>query len=54
MVDKVLKGTKPGDMDVVMMEDEPNALGLYINKESAEKMGISIAPELLKKAAKVF
>lgn len=54
MVDQVLKGTKPGDMDVVFMENEPNALALYVNKESAEKMGVTIPPELLAKAAQVF
>jgi putative tryptophan/tyrosine transport system substrate-binding protein len=54
MVDKVLKGTKPGDMDVVSMKDQPGSLGLYINKTSAEKMGVTIPPELLKKAAHVF
>jgi putative ABC transport system substrate-binding protein len=54
MVDKVLKGTKPGDMDVVSMKDQPGSLGLYINKASAEKMGVTIPPELLKKAAHVF
>ena len=54
MVDKVLKGTKPGDMDVVFMENVPNSLGLYINKASAEKMGVTIPSDLLKKAAHVF
>ncbi len=54
MVDEVLKGRKPGDMDVVFMKDLPNSLGLYINKASAEKMGVKIPPELLSKAAHVF
>ncbi len=54
MVDKVLKGTKPGDMDVQYMKDLPNSLALYVNKASAEKMGVKISPDLLKKAAKVF
>lgn len=54
MVDEVLKGRKPGDMDVVFMKDLPNSLGLYINKASAEKMGVKIPPELLNKAAHVF
>jgi putative ABC transport system substrate-binding protein len=54
MVDKVLKGTKAGDMDVVFMEDEPGSLGLYINKASAEKMGVTISPEMLDKAAHVY
>jgi len=54
MADKVLKGKKPGDLDVVFMKDLPNSLGLYINKESAEKIGVTIPPELLRKAAHVF
>jgi putative tryptophan/tyrosine transport system substrate-binding protein len=54
MVDRVLKGTKAGDMDVVFMEDEPGSLGLYINKASAEKMGVSVPPEMLAKAARVY
>ncbi len=54
MVDKVLKGAKPGDLDVVRMEDVPDSLGLYINKASAEKMGVKVPPELLAKAAHVF
>jgi putative tryptophan/tyrosine transport system substrate-binding protein len=54
MVDKVLKGTKPGDMDVQYMKDLPNSLALYVNKESAEKMGVKLSPALLKRAAQVF
>ena len=54
MVEKVLKGAKPGDLDVVFMKDLPNSLGLYINKDSAEKMGVTVPPELLKNAAHVF
>lgn len=54
MAEKVLKGAKPGDLDVVFMKDLPNSLGLYINKESAEKMGVTIPPDLLKNAAHVF
>ena len=54
MIDKVLKGTKPGDLDVIDMADQPGALSLYINKSAAEKMGVKISPELLKKAAEVF
>jgi putative ABC transport system substrate-binding protein len=54
MVDKVLKGTKPGDMDVQYMKDLPNSLALYVNKESAEKMGVKLSPDLLKRAAQVF
>ncbi len=54
MVDKVLKGAKPGDMDVVFMKDQPNSLGLYVNKSSAEKMGVKIPPQILQRAAQVF
>ncbi len=54
VIDKVLKGTKPGDMDVVLMENVPNALQLYVNKESAAKMGVTIPPDTLKRAAQVF
>jgi ABC-type uncharacterized transport system substrate-binding protein len=36
------------------MDQVPNGLALYINKASAEKMGVSISPELLKSAAQVF
>jgi len=54
MVDKVLSGTKPGDLDVIYMENEPGALGLYLNKASAEKMGVTIPKELLDRAAIVF
>ena len=54
MVDKVLKGTKPGDMDVQFMKDLPNSLALYVNKDSAEKMGVKLSPAILKRAAQVF
>ena len=54
MIDKVLSGTKPGDMDVIYMVDEPGTLGLYLNKASAEKMGVTIPKPLLERAAIVF
>jgi putative ABC transport system substrate-binding protein len=54
MIDKVLKGAKPGELDVIEMENVPNALALYINKASAQKMGVTVPPEMLKKAAQVF
>jgi putative ABC transport system substrate-binding protein len=50
LVVQVLNGRKPGDMDVVFMKDIPNALDLYVNKASAEKMGVTIPPDLLAKA----
>jgi putative tryptophan/tyrosine transport system substrate-binding protein len=54
VVARVLKGEKPGDIDVVQMDQVPNALSLYVNKASAEKMGVTIPPEMLKRAAQVF
>jgi putative ABC transport system substrate-binding protein len=54
IVVQVLNGKNPGDIDVVFMKDIPNALGLYINKDSAAKMGVTIPPDLLSKAAHVY
>jgi len=54
MVDKVLKGTKPGDLDVVYVKDTPNGLGLYLNKTSAEKMGVIIPKSVLDRAVTIF
>ena len=36
------------------MKDLPNSLALYVNKTSAEKMGVTLPPALLKRAAQVF
>jgi putative tryptophan/tyrosine transport system substrate-binding protein len=54
LVNQVLNGKKPGDIDVVYMKDIPNATGLYLNKASAEKMGVTIPSSLLDHAATVF
>jgi ABC-type uncharacterized transport system substrate-binding protein len=54
MVDQVLKGAKPGDLDVIDMTKEPGALALYINKGAADKIGLTLPPEMLKRAAEVF
>jgi putative ABC transport system substrate-binding protein len=54
MVDKVLKGAKPGDLDVLDMTKLPDALSLYVNKAAAEKMGVTVPPEMLKRAAHVY
>jgi putative ABC transport system substrate-binding protein len=53
-VDKILKGAKPGDLDAMYMKDDPDSLKLYINKESAAKMGVTIPPAVLKRAAHVY
>jgi putative tryptophan/tyrosine transport system substrate-binding protein len=54
VIARVLKGEKPGEIDVIEMSKVPNALSLYVNNESAQKMGVTIPPEVLKRAAQVF
>jgi putative ABC transport system substrate-binding protein len=54
VVARVLKGEKPGSIDVIQMDKVPNALSLYVNKDSAQKMGVTIPPDVLKRAAQVF
>ena len=46
-VERVLKGEKPGDIDAMYMKDDPNSLSLYVNKESAETMGVTVPQALL-------
>jgi putative ABC transport system substrate-binding protein len=53
-VDRVLKGEKPGDIDAIYMKDDPKALSLYVNQSSAEKMGVTVPPAVLARAAQKF
>lgn len=50
LVSQILNGKKPADVEVIYMKDVPNAAGLYLNKASAEKMGVSLPESLLKMA----
>jgi len=54
LVDRVLKGEKPGDIDAVYLKDDPKALSLYVNKASAEKMGVTVPQSVLDRAAHIF
>ena len=54
LVKQVLDGTKPGDIDVVMMENQDKGMSLVFNKTTAAKMGVTIPPELLAKASQVY
>jgi ABC-type uncharacterized transport system substrate-binding protein len=36
------------------MKDTPNGIGLYLNKASAEKMGVTIPKSVLDRAATIF
>ena len=49
-VDKILRGTKPGDLPI----KHPDKYYLTLNKTAAAKIGINIPAELLAEADKVF
>jgi putative tryptophan/tyrosine transport system substrate-binding protein len=54
LVDRVLKGEKPGDIDAIYLKDDPKSLSLYVNKASAEKMGVTVPQSVLDRAAHIF
>jgi putative tryptophan/tyrosine transport system substrate-binding protein len=53
-VERILKGEKPGDIDAIYLKDDPKALSLYVNKASAEKMGVTVPPSVLSRASHIF